>query len=275
MAIRPEETKILVAIPCYGQVMKTPFVISLMQLTQRLAQHKINFGILIFGDSLIPRARNNFASVILHDPQYSHMLFLDCDIEFPPDAILHMLDMEKDIIGTAYTRKNINWSNIAEAAKAGMEPQGLPEVGGNLVAVSTGNTPVEYGEPLKVTHAGTGLMLIRRTVFERMRDAYPELKYELGDNEPGKAERKVAWDFFACMIDPDAHILLSEDSAFCRRASAVGIETWLLTCYRTVHWGDYGFVFNMDQLARVGLLPVDMGAHAKELARKNGANDPS
>jgi len=275
VAIRPEETKILVAIPCYGQVMKTPFVISLMQLTQRLAQHKINFGILIFGDSLIPRARNNFASVILHDPQYSHMLFLDCDIEFPPDAILHMLDMEKDIIGTAYTRKNINWSNIAEAAKAGMEPQGLPEVGGNLVAVSTGNTPVEYGEPLKVTHAGTGLMLIRRTVFERMRDAYPELKYELGDNEPGKAERKVAWDFFAGMIDPDAHILLSEDSAFCRRASAVGIETWLLTCHRTVHWGDYGFVFNMDQLARVGLLPVDMGAHAKELARKNGANDPS
>ena len=104
MAIRPEETKILVAIPCYGNVMKTPFVISLMQLSQRLSQHQINLNILIIGDSLIPRVRNNFASVILHDPKYSHMLFLDCDIEFPPDANLHMLDLEKDIIGTAATR---------------------------------------------------------------------------------------------------------------------------------------------------------------------------
>ncbi len=275
MAIRPEETKILVAIPCYGNVMKTPFVISLMQLSQRLPHHGINLNILIMGDSLIPRVRNNLASVILHDPQYSHMLFLDCDIEFPPDAILHMLDLEKDIIGTAYTRKNLNWINIAEAAKAGMEPQNLPEVGGNIVAGSNENVSVEYGKPLKVAHVGTGLMLIRRTVFERMRDAYPELKYELGDNEPGKQERKVAWDFFACMIDPDVHNFLSEDYAFCRRANAIGIETWLLTCHRTVHWGDYGFVFNMNQLDRLGQQPMEMGAHTRELAKKNGANDPS
>jgi hypothetical protein len=274
MAIRPEETRVLVAIPCYGGMMKTPFVISLMQLSQTLPQHGIRHNVMIIGDSLVTRARNNLASAILHDPQYSHLLFLDCDIEFPPDAVLHMLDLEKDIIGTAYTRKNLNWINIAEAAKAGLEPQILPEVGGNLVAVSNEEAPVEYGKPMKVTHVGTGLMLIRRTVFERMRDSYPELKYELGDNEPGRGQRKTAWDFFACMIDPDAHILLSEDYAFCRRANAIGINTWLLTCYRTVHWGDYGFVFNMPQLDRLGQRPMEMGAHAKELAGNSGTNDP-
>jgi hypothetical protein len=257
MGIDFKKVKLYIGIPCYGGNMKVPFVTSLFMLSQRLASLGVNHEIKIMGDSLIPRLRNAFAVGFL-DSDCTHQLCLDCDIEFPPDAVIHMLDLDKELIGSAYTRKNINWENVEEAVKKGLPAKYLQEVTGNLVATLEQDIVAAWDAPVPVANIGTGLMVIKRSVYEKIRAAHPELEYDLAANDPQYTPGKKAWDFFGCFIsegEDGMKNLLSEDYAFCERAHEVDVQTWLLTCHRTAHYGDYGYVFNMPQLTQLTMQP--------------------
>jgi hypothetical protein len=67
--------------------------------------------------------------------------------------------------------------------------------------------------------AGTGFMLIPKTVFERLIEIYPSRKY-FSTHVPNT---KGGFAFFEPMIDPGTREYLSEDFAFCGLCRAVGI----------------------------------------------------
>ena len=92
------------------------------------------------------------------------------------------------------------------------------------------------------SYAGTGFMLIKRRVIERMIAAYPETKYEVAHTYPRVAKQSPnQYALFDCMIDPKSHIYLSEDFAFCERWRALGGKIWLDTKTRLVHTGVYNY----------------------------------
>ena len=72
--------------------------------------------------------------------------------------------------------------------------------------------------------APTGFMLIKRNVFNKMKIAYPHLKFTNDQHIGQPHETKFKghdtsdWNyaFFDTMIDPDSKRYLSEDYAFCR-----------------------------------------------------------
>ena len=90
---------------------------------------------------------------------------------------------------------------------------------------------------VKLRDAATGFMLIKRSVFERMITAYPDLYFE---NDLNLDENFAKWTylFFDVMHEKETKRYLSEDYAFCRRWQAIGGEVWLdpfvnLDPYRT------------------------------------------
>jgi len=91
---------VFIAMPCYDSV-KVATMVSIIKLIQQLQKNGVAVGIQTMKSPLIHQARNYLSSLFMVSP-YTHMLFIDSDVEFQPEAVLRMLVAKKDIICTPY-----------------------------------------------------------------------------------------------------------------------------------------------------------------------------
>jgi len=213
---------LMIGTPCYSGMVTVNYMRSLIQMIGFLEQQGVKTGLLTpCQESLITRARNLIANEFLRQKSYSHLLFIDADIGFPPELPWKYLEADKDVVCGIYPVKHLDvdklrsidakaLGRVAEAASmhyaVKLKPGGRPDP-------ITGLLPVEYG--------ATGFMLIKRQVFERMAEAYPELVFDYAYTND-EHEGNVA--FFDTYIDPDTKEYLPEDYAFCRRWTNIGGE---------------------------------------------------
>jgi len=102
----------------------------------------------------------------------SHLLFIDSDIHFDPQDVLALIALDKDVIGAPYPKKSINWKNIAAAlVKDPTTPVNELDnlVGDYVFNPVPGTTQFNVREPLEVMEIGTGFMMVKREVFEKLR----------------------------------------------------------------------------------------------------------
>ena len=90
-------------------------------------------------------------------------------------------------------------------------------------------------------------MLIKRDVFVKMREAFPDLKYT-SDQIINNKRYSSDWcySFFDCIIDPDSNRYLSEDYTFCRRWQQIGGKIYAEIASPLTHFGTYGFRGNVS-----------------------------
>ena len=63
------------------------------------------------------------------------------------------------------------------------DPNNLEEYTGDFVFNPTeGTSEIKLTEPVEVLEIGTGFMMVRREVFEKFRDAYPQFSYKPDHN---------------------------------------------------------------------------------------------
>lgn len=210
---------IFFATPCYGGQMMVPFVQSMIQMTgvAREVGLPCNWD-LISNESLIQRARNNMAAYFLWETDYERLMFIDSDIEFSPDDVSKLWNLDADIAVGIYAMKKPD-----EDVYAGW-------VDGKLVDIKelNGITPLDY--------AGTGFMQIKREVLRRMYEEWPERRHE-----EGQTKKAFAW-FDPRVVDAGAGpFYASEDYAFCRDARSLGYEILCDPSIRLKHYGLYGY----------------------------------
>ncbi len=226
-----------IATPMYGGNCKGIYVDSVMSLTFGLARagHEVSFS-KVYNESLITRARNNLVYEFLNS-NADILLFIDADEGFNGADVIKMLETDKDIIGGIYPMKNINWNSVKKAALEGKE--NLAQYSGIFALnLLPGETKINLGEPVEVTEVATGLMAIKRSVFEKMEPHCP--KYAL-NNENAKFEMdKMVTEFFATSITPEG-ILLSEDYHFCRKWRELGGQVYAAPWVAVDHAGEYIF----------------------------------
>jgi hypothetical protein len=244
---------ILIAMPCYGGMMTVKSVESLLNFSYALNSLGIKHETRWVDDSLITRARNRLANICLGgNPNfgpYSHMLFLDVDISFNPDDMIALIYANKDVAALPYTRKSIDWKNVESAVKAGIPAEQLPEYIGSPVFDLTRSQKLSDLTPM--TYMGTGTMLIKREVFEGLRDKHPEWQFNLTRDQQGDGNgRKTAYDFFQTGRSPEG-FYLSEDYFFCQAAAAAGFEVVALLNARTTHTGTFEYVMNLPAILGV------------------------
>lgn len=218
--------KIVIATPCYGGMINEGYAQSLFTLPMFLAQHQVASGyITIANESLVTRARNELVHAFLQTDG-THLMFIDADIKFDPKSIIRMLGADKDVVVGAYPLKQLDWDKIITAAK---EERITPQQAAREAAMYVINVFKPDAEKvgktvdvnivnglLEVYDAGTGFMLIKREVLERMIKAYPETKYYSDKDVTLTKEQNTRYALFDTIIDEDRRYL-SEDYTFCRR----------------------------------------------------------
>lgn len=194
-------------------------------------------------ESLITRARNRLAYDFLNSDA-THLMFIDADISFNANDIVHMVNADKDIICGLYPKKEINWLAISKAVKDGVEPKDLHLHTGAFVVNLVGNVQEQkgqLGEPMEIANGGTGFMLIKRKVFEKLKKKVKTYTNDMHLVVNQDAEKEKIHEFFDTSIDEETNRLLSEDYHFCKLARKHGFKVYAAPWATLVHSGTYNF----------------------------------
>jgi len=251
-----ERFQLVVATPCFGGQVSSIYASSLFAL-QRAVQQVSNVDLKVHlrdGDALITRARANLVALFLDDPAATHLLFIDADIGFTPDQVFRLMESGADMAAGCYPIKRINWDKARRA---------LSEDGSKVEAASL-DYVLEIDNPdqvrvvngfTRVRHAGTGFLMIRRHVLERMcaHPGYASLQFFREHTHDVLAGSRNRFALFECMIDPADGTYLSEDFAFCKRWTDLGGEIWADLDSRLDHVGPS--VFHGDVASQFAAAP--------------------
>ena len=262
--------KIFIGTPMYGGMAKNNYVIGLQNLIVKLSQngHQITTTT-VANESLITRARNTIVHKFLKTDADA-LLFIDADHGFNPDDIVKMIESEKELIGAPYPMKGINWENVRLAALAGK--QDLEAYSGffamNLLKE---NQTFDVNEPFKVKDIGTGMLFIKREVFEKLKPICETYNHNsVGDL--GIQFGEEITEYFFTKIDENK-ILLSEDYAFCRMWQDQGGEVWSAPWVRITHSGDYNFAGRFANMLEINQVRNQIVEKQKEAAANPTVNE--
>jgi hypothetical protein len=255
------KNKLFIATPMYGGMAHGLYIKSCLDLQTTMNKYGIETKFsFLFNESLITRARNYLVDEFLRS-DHTHLLFIDSDIHYNPQDVLALMALDKDVIGGPYPKKSINWGNVAQAARAhpNMDPRELEQLVGEYVFnVVKGTKQFTVTDPLEVMEIGTGFMMVKREVFEKMEKEYPMIRYK--PDHVGQANfdgTRYIHAYFDTVIDTKDSIVgggsdryLSEDYMFCQMWRKMGGQIYLCPWMKTQHIGTYAFTGNMPAVAQ-------------------------
>lgn len=132
----------------------------------------------------------------------THLMSIDCDQIFPPDGITRLLSMDKDIVGANYNERRFPLTSTLKMA----------DESGNLIV-----SEVTQTEPFKCVGLGLGFLLIKMSVFDKLKKPYFDILFRGEDNQ----------DF------------VTEDIYFCEKALKAGLEIWCHPGIKIGHEGQF------------------------------------
>ncbi len=221
-----EKTKtILMGIPNGSGVMPSQMVQSLLQLHKPLP-----CAVMIIERQMILKARNAMAMETL-SKGFDYLFFIDDDNPIPPDTLEKMIEDDKDVVVVPILARNPNKDGVHSLCSFYTKEI---EVEGKKIRLYENIKEFKEEGPLhKVDAGGTGCMLIKREVLEKMYGKYGEYMFELGDIR-----------FKKTIIDGVEYDrrTMSEDAEFCERAVDLGFEIWLDDRIRPLHISGVNYV---------------------------------
>jgi hypothetical protein len=233
----------LICLPCYDRQMTEPFVMSLLQTCMAFKEIGLKFGVSTISDSLISRSRNQLVAKFMANENFTHLLFIDVDLGFNYEDVLKLFWHNKDIVTGAYPIKDILWDKVISLAKSDCPKDKIAEKSTRFVVNAARNSNneirVENGA-LSIWDAGTGFMLIKREAFQKLFDAYPELKYKDDTGAIKGDEKNYTYALFNSYVDEDGRFL-SEDYGFGRYWQKIGGEVWVDPSIELTHLGRFEY----------------------------------
>ncbi len=215
--------KLMIVLPQYAGWCHTKHMMSVVAFVRDLAENGIEFDILSGSDSAVHRNRYLLTESFLRarvgagerpdsGDVFTHMMFIDGDIEFTTQDWAKLAALDADVAVGCY---------------------GLKREGQELAAWHDGKLMKldDLGEEaFDVDYAGTGFMLIKREVFDAIGPMCPWVKTE----QHGLQRRW--WSF-----DMDGAAELPEDYSFCKKVRDAGLRVVMEPTVRLKHWGMKGY----------------------------------
>lgn len=234
-------TKVHIAMPCYGGMLTESTFMSFIKWANTARQLGIDWTLeTMVNESLISRARNTLTAKFLDMPDATHLFFVDADIGWEPWHLLVLLNRDKDVIGGLYPMKTmpIKWVvNGFDGAEEG--PDGLQEV----------------------SKAGTGFLLMKKHVFEKMKShpAVKQYKNDIGLDPKFDQHLKT---YFDTAVRQNRYY--SEDWTFCENWRDMGGKIWVDKRVLLRHSGSYVFCMENQEHLMKTIGPMYVEEQAKK-----------
>ncbi len=132
----------------------------------------------------------------------THLLFVDHDMRFEPDALQRLLERDKDIVGVNYNLRRLPVATVVKKE----------DLDGNVIWEKNENGLVQC------CGLGTGFLLIKLSVFDKL---------------------KHPW--FLVEHDDKGGLKCGEDMYFCYEAMKAGFKIWLDPTLVVGHIGDFTY----------------------------------
>lgn len=234
---------IFLATPVHSDV-SIHYTQALLEFQKFCFENKIKVTFQLFKSSLITQGRNLCVGAFM-ETGHSHMLFIDADIDFQAKSIMKMIEKDKDVISVPYPMKTFNWEKVFENIKAGKIKSAVQlSTAANTYPMKLpdeDNIKIQDG-CIEVSHSPTGCMLIKRSVFEKMIEKYPDLKIIQPTIINGKpTEKPFLYNFFDTMFDKENHTYMGEDFAFCKRWKDIGGKCHAIVDQLISHVGEHQY----------------------------------
>ena len=236
------KVKLFIGTPMYAGMCCGFYVQSLLNLNRQMAGKMEIVMSFMFNESLITRARNALVHGFLKTDA-THLMFIDADIHFYAEDVLPMVEADKDVICGIYPKKEIYWNGVENAVKQGIPTASLKHYTGSFVVNlvdHAGSVTVPVSQPVEIWNGGTGFMLIKREVFDKMKPLVPTYTNDVADLA-GNLGADTISEYFTTSIDPESNRLLSEDYHFCHYWRKAGGKVWAAPWVRLAHVGTYIF----------------------------------
>jgi hypothetical protein len=235
---------ICVATPTLDGRLHAGCVATVMQLQKLCIEEGISFTWKVLaGNSILPLARNELAKQFL-DTKATHLFMIDSDIQVDPRHILYLLSHDRMVSALPCSKREVLWNRLGEFISA--YPNTSLEMYPALIAEGNFSTEEdvfkvdEFGFA-KVLKVGTGAMMVKREVFEKMIAESPDNYF---NTTQGKLHQ-----FFSYSQDNETKTQYGEDYTFCNTWRKLGGEIDLLVAAKTKHHGQLAIEFNWKGIA--------------------------
>jgi len=214
-----KKTKVHICMPCYGGQLTESTFMSFIRWSNTARQLGINYTVeTLTNESLISRARNTMVAKFLSNPDSTHLMFIDADIGWEPWHLLLLLHHDKDVIGGMYPLKGLPVKWCVNGIEGGEEE--------------------DMGRVQEVSKTGTGFMLIKRDVFEKLVDHPATIPFinDIGLPEELNKDMRTFFD-----TDVREGRYYSEDWTFCENWRDLGGKVWIDKRVLLKHTGTYTY----------------------------------
>lgn len=214
--------KVMIATPAYSGKVDIPYALSLAETMHMLRLHQIEVRPLITASGSLLVAERNRIVQAFWESDCTHLLCIDGDLGWPPQAVLAMLESQKEFVAGVYPARG--GKNTFLFRPEYREDGGI----------------VQEKHLLKMQYIPAGFMLIAKSAIEKMRDTHPDLYYEPKDKrnnpEPGY-----------CFFNTEVYEgeFWGEDFVFCRKAREAGVDIWVDPLIQFDHAGVLGMMVDV------------------------------
>jgi len=239
--------KIMVCTPVHSDV-SMHYCQAVLKFQQQCMRRNMLVSFTIMKSSLVTQGRNLCVAEFLnHEDNYTHLLFVDSDIDFNFSTIEKMLEADKDLISCPYPMKQFSWDKawerLEQKDKAINGPNDLAKAGYTFPVKLDRSKDITVDKGImEATHAPTGCMLIKRKVITDLIKAHPELEIFQPTNMNGKEVKKENfYNLFDTLHEPDTKRYFGEDFGFCERWRKLGGKVYLFITDYISHIGEYQY----------------------------------
>jgi len=221
-------TSVLLATPCKSGYVTVNYMMSLFGTLRNLQESGIKSQTFLdVGKAGIDLPRSMAASYLLNS-EHTHLMFLDDDMAWQPELVTRLLSLDLDIVGVPYRQKSPEIMYNMRVADKLVKAEGHPSL-------------------LEFEDIATGLLLIKKSVFEAMRD---KVEWVVDHS----TQLKVGMYFRHQVVDdPLANAggksYMSEDLYFCRLARESGFKIIAYVDAETAHTGTLTYKGNYKNIA--------------------------
>ena len=256
-----ESQGLFVATPVHSEV-TLHYMKSCLDLQKECLLNSTSITFQLMKSSLVTQGRNLCVAAFLSS-KADQMCFIDADISFSVRSIYRMYECPYEVSLVPYPMKTVDANKFRQDDIK--RPSDHPDTKGYIFPVELTNMDAinMHNGFVEIKKGPAGCMMIKRSAFDKLIKAYPDLTVKQTTMINGKmVERPNYYNFFDTYYSKKTKLYLGEDFNFCKLWTDIGGKIYALADEEISHVGEKMYSGKLlQELTKTGGKSIPLGAN--------------